>query len=243
VSYILTRKLAGELVCAAASASVRLAGRDSRDLFGPSIARGPTNQPCVALTFDDGPSEGTDAILEILDGYKIPAAFFVCGRNVRRLPQLTRAIAAAGHEIGNHTDSHVDLWFRSRSVIRGELQRTQAAVEDAAGIRPRLFRPTFGSRWFGLKDVLDEMSLLRVMWDTGGDDWNSNGSHTAEKIFSAAHHGSIICLHDGRGLLPRPNIKSTLDALNVLIPALLNRGLQFRSLAALLRISADPTKA
>jgi peptidoglycan/xylan/chitin deacetylase (PgdA/CDA1 family) len=81
------------------------------------------------------------------------------------------------------------------------------------------------------------------MWDTGGDDWNSNGSHTAEKIFSAAHHGSIICLHDGRGLLPRPNIKSTLDALNILIPALLNRGLQFRSLAALLRISADPTKA
>lgn len=232
IQYILTRKIAGELVCGFASASARLVGKNGSYFFGPSIVRGPSDRPSVALTFDDGPSEGTAPVLEILQRYKIPAVFFVCGQNVRRLPQLTQAIVSSGHELGNHTDSHVDLWFRSRRVIHSELLRAQRTIEDVTGVRPRCFRPTFGSRWFGLRAVLEDLSLQQVMWDTGGDDWDSAGHETGTRISTSAGHGSIICLHDGRGLLRDPSIQSTLDALNVMIPLLLDRGLQFRSLAS-----------
>ena len=232
VKYILTRKLAGEVVCGLGSAAARLSGKNGSYFFGSSIARGPSDHPSVVLTFDDGPSEGTERVLDILQRHKIPAVFFVCGQNVKRLPELTRAIVSAGHEIGNHTDSHVDLWFRSRSVLHGELLRTQSTIEEVTGICPRFFRPTFGSRWFGMRNVLKDLSLEQVLWDTGGDDWDSSGYDTGTRISASAGHGSIICLHDGRGLIRNPSIQSTLDALNTLIPVLLDRGLEFRSLAS-----------
>src|SRR5947209_7024384 len=74
----------------------------SASLFGASRWRGPRDQPAIALTFDDGPSEGTLRILEILDRHRIPATFFQCGANVERIPSIAREVAA-GHEIGNHS--------------------------------------------------------------------------------------------------------------------------------------------
>src|SRR5579884_315168 len=71
----------------------------SSQLFGPSVYRGPGRRRSVALTFDDGPSEGTLAILEYLDREGIKATFFQCGMNVRRLPQIAGQVAAAGHQI------------------------------------------------------------------------------------------------------------------------------------------------
>jgi hypothetical protein len=81
------------------------------------------------------------------------------------------------------------------------------------------------------------------MWDTGGDDWNSNGDYTAKRISDAVGCGSIICLHDGRALLRNPDIQPTLDALRLVIPVLLDKGLQFQSLSSLLDIPTDSKKA
>src|SRR5437868_1772723 len=80
-------------------------GRSSA-VFAPSVWRGPGTRRAIALTFDDGPSESTPAILEILAQYKAPATFFLCGANVDRLPAIAREIAAAGNEIGNHSYLH-----------------------------------------------------------------------------------------------------------------------------------------
>jgi peptidoglycan/xylan/chitin deacetylase (PgdA/CDA1 family) len=118
------------------------------------------------------------------------------------------------------------------SFLPADLWRTQRTIEDVAGVCPRFFRPTFGSRWFGLRAVLEDLSLQQVMWDTGGNDWDSAGHDVATQICMSTKQGSIICLHDGRGLIGNPNIQSTLDALNTLIPLLLDRGLEFRSLAS-----------
>src|SRR5690242_17118892 len=90
---------------AAVTAAHGIAGKSSQ-LFSPSVYRGPGTRRSIALTFDDGPSEGTLPLLEYLDKRRVKATFFECGMNVRRLPDVARQVVAAGHELGNHTWSH-----------------------------------------------------------------------------------------------------------------------------------------
>jgi peptidoglycan/xylan/chitin deacetylase (PgdA/CDA1 family) len=87
-------------------------GRSSR-VFGDSVWRGGNAAPQLALTFDDGPSESTPALLEILARHRIPATFFMCGRNVERCPSIARDAVAAGHEPGNHSHTHPRFDFKS----------------------------------------------------------------------------------------------------------------------------------
>src|SRR5450432_2062972 len=77
-------------------------GRSSA-IFGRSVWRGSPHRRAISLTFDDGPSESTPAILAILAQYHVPATFFQVGANVERLPSIARTVAEAGHVIGNHS--------------------------------------------------------------------------------------------------------------------------------------------
>src|SRR5689334_4287719 len=86
--------------CAAMAWSVR--GR-SAAVFGASHWRGPRDRRAIALTFDDGPSESTGKILDILEQHQVRATFFQCGANVRRLQSTTMEVHAAGQQIGNHS--------------------------------------------------------------------------------------------------------------------------------------------
>src|ERR1017187_3831137 len=94
--------LAGVGACASAFLAWAVRGRAS-SVFGPSVHHGPSGRKAIALTFDDGPSESTPCVLELLDKYQTPATFFQIGANVERLPEIARAVHAAGHEIGNHS--------------------------------------------------------------------------------------------------------------------------------------------
>src|SRR5947209_6202759 len=123
-------------------------GRAS-SVFAPSVWRGPGERRVLALTFDDGPSEGTPEILEILARYRAPATFFQCGANVERLPAVARAVAQAGHEIGNHSHTHPMFCLRTPSAIEEDLRRAQAAIEAHSGLRPVWLRAPYGVRWFG----------------------------------------------------------------------------------------------
>src|SRR6266404_616255 len=127
----------------AAFATMAVTGLTGRGVFNrkstllaPSIWRGPTDRPAIALTFDDGPSESTADILELLQRHRITATFFQCGANVRRLPQVAREVCAAGHEVGNHTDTHPRLPFKSPGFIYRELARAQETIEQVTGKRP-----------------------------------------------------------------------------------------------------------
>ncbi len=105
------------LLCCGAAAGLAYGVRGrSAQLFGPSSFRGAGQRRSVALTFDDGPSEGTLRLLEYLARENVPATFFLCGANVARLGRVARQVAEAGHEIGNHTYTHRRLCPRlSRS--------------------------------------------------------------------------------------------------------------------------------
>src|SRR5438105_4009800 len=116
-------------------------------LFGRAVGRGPTRERVAYLTFDDGPNPGaTEPILETLAASDVPAAFFLVGEHVRRFPKVARRVAAAGHEVGNHTLRHQKLHFRGPRRIREELERTHELIVDTTGRVPRSFRAPHGYR-------------------------------------------------------------------------------------------------
>ncbi len=225
------KALAGGAGVGLAAWAVR--GRSSQ-VFGPSVWRGPRGRRAVALTFDDGPSEATPELLEILEQNGARATFFQIGMNVERLPRVAREVAAAGHEIGNHTWSHRPLYLRGRAWIEGEVVRAQAAIAEAAGVDARLFRAPYGARWFGLRRAQARFGLLGVMWTAIASDWRLPPHAAAAKLLRAACNGAILCLHDGRERAPRPDVRSTLEAVRRLLPELRKRGFGFDTVSELL---------
>ena len=214
----------------AASFTYAVRGRSSR-VFAPSVYHGDRSRASVALTFDDGPSESTPALLEILAKQNIRATFFMCGRNVRRCPRVARQVAAAGHEIGNHTDSHPRLDFRSREFIYAEMALAQESIRQTTGVVPRHFRAPYGVRWVGMRRAQERLGLLGVMWTVIGCDWKWPAERVARMISTRAANGAIICLHDGRGTDRAPDIRATLEAVENVIPILKNRGFEFETVS------------
>jgi peptidoglycan/xylan/chitin deacetylase (PgdA/CDA1 family) len=223
-----------------ASAGLAYAVRfPASSILAPSVYRGARTRPAIALTFDDGPSESTPELLDVLKGFGVTASFFQCGVNVRRLPEITRAVAEGGHEIGNHTDTHPKLQFKSREFIHQELARAQDAIEGATGMRPKYFRAPYGVRWFGLREAQQRLGLLGVMWTTIALDWKWPSRRVIERVLDGAKNGAILCLHDGRGLARKPDIRATLEATREVLPKLMKRGYHFEKVSEIL----CPTKS
>jgi peptidoglycan/xylan/chitin deacetylase (PgdA/CDA1 family) len=220
---------------AAGAAAMAWAVRSPRsDVFGPSFWRGPRDRPAVALTFDDGPSESTPEILEILDRYGAPATFFQCGLNVRRLPGIARQVAAAGHEIGNHSYTHLLLSLRRAAMIEEEFAQAQQAILDTTGVEPVWMRAPFGVRWFGMRRAQRQLGLVGIMWTVIGYDWSLPSRVIAERVQQRTANGAIICLHDGRQLLERPDIRPTLEAVRILVPWIQEQGYRLETVSQLL---------
>lgn len=219
------------VACAALAYGVRY---PRSSWIAPSVYRGCRDRRSIALTFDDGPSESTPRILEILACYGIPATFFLCGVNVLRLPSVARRLGSAGHEIGNHTYSHDALHFRAPAAIYRELFDAQRAIEGECGVSPRLFRAPFGIRWFGLRSAQQRLGLTGVMWSVIGLDWKWPGRRVARRLLKRSGAGAIICLHDGRGIRPDPDISATVEALERAIPQWIDRGFQFETVTQIL---------
>jgi peptidoglycan/xylan/chitin deacetylase (PgdA/CDA1 family) len=146
---------------------------------------------------------------------------------VRRLPQVAREVASAGHEIGNHSDTHPYLCFKGAQAILDQLTRAQQSIGESTGITPRLFRAPYGVRWFGLREAQQRLGLLGVMWTAIGVDWKRTSQHVVSCLDHHARNGAIFCLHDGRIIEPRPDISVTLRAVEKLVPLLIGKGYHF----------------
>lgn len=221
------------ILSAAGGMAWAVRGRSSR-IFAPSVWHGDRSRRALALTFDDGPSESTPALLEILAEHKVPATFFMCGRNVRRRPQIAREVASAGHEIGNHSDSHPYLHFRSPEFIYGELALAQETIRKVTGRTPTLFRAPYGVRWIGLRAAQRRLSLSGVMWTVIARDWKWPAPRISRLLLRHASNGAILCLHDGRTTQRAPDIRATLDAVACVIPMLKERGFEFETVTRIL---------
>ena len=221
------------LAASAAFLAWAVRGR-SASVFGKSYWHGPRGRRSLALTFDDGPSERTPELLEILDRHRVPATFFQCGANVERLPAIAGEVRAGGHEIGNHSHTHPFLCFRSPAFIEDELRRAQDAIACHTGTAPEWFRAPFGVRWFGLGGAQRRVGLTAVMWTAIGYDWNSKVDVVVKRMSGRAGNGAILCLHDGRELRVKPDIGVTVESVRRLVPMLLDRGYQFETVSRLL---------
>ena len=153
----------------------------------------------VALTFDDGPhSEGTPAVLEALLERDAKAIFFLCGEQVEREPALVREIVAAGHTAAVHGHRHRNMLRLVPRTFVEDLERGIAAIEDAAGIRPELYRPPYGIFSFpGIAEV-KARGLEPLLWSRWGHDWRA--ARPPEAIAAEATEelrtGDVLLLHD-----------------------------------------------
>ncbi len=168
------------------------------NLLGPIIYRGNTGRPCVALTFDDGPSEPLTAeVLDLLERYNAPATFFVSGVNALAHPDLIARIAARGHLLGNHSYNHSPfLMLKTRRRLLFEITEAQAALESL-GIKTHVFRPPVGIINPKLPPLLDMLNLSLVTFSCrAGDAGNRRIQHLSRKILKNVKPDDIILLHD-----------------------------------------------
>lgn len=161
----------------------------------------PTGTERVALTFDDGPTpEFTPRILAILAAHGVRATFNVMGHNVRLHPQLLGEVAAAGHEIGNHTFNHLNLAGASPATTRTELVDAQDAIEQVIQRRATLLRPPHGQVTGALLRTAAELGLTTVLWSVDRLVPGVGTSAAVRRAMSTTiQAGDIVCLHDGLG--------------------------------------------
>jgi peptidoglycan/xylan/chitin deacetylase (PgdA/CDA1 family) len=202
--------------------------------FGRTVWRGRADTDAVALTFDDGPSDDTEAALDVLKSYDARAAFFMIGREVEKRPAVARRIVAEGHEIGNHSYTHPIYLFCTPARTRDELRRAQDAIARVTGVRPALSRPPCGVRTPAYFAAARELGLQTVQWTAAGFDWQRRSAREiAAFALKDVAAGSIILLHDGDSQLKNSR-RETVAALPLIIEGLRERGLRVAPLAEIL---------
>ncbi len=207
-------------------------------LFGRAIGRGSRAGRVAYLTFDDGPNPGaTEPILHTLETEGVPAAFFMVGEHVRRFPAIAQRVAAAGHEVGNHTLRHRKLHLRGPHTIREELESTHEIIADATGRAPRTFRAPHGYRNPFVTAATRRLGYTVFGWTFGV--WDSDVRVSAEEIRRRVGRklrpGAIVLLHDGDGYDAAGDRRPTAAALPGIIADARAAGYLFRPLAELVR--------
>jgi peptidoglycan/xylan/chitin deacetylase (PgdA/CDA1 family) len=180
----------------------------------------------VALTFDDGPHpRGTAAALEILARESQPATFFLVGEQVERYPSLAAEVASAGHEVGLHCHRHRNQLRLPPGAIADDMSRGEAAIAEACGRAPRLYRPPYGI--FSAAGLAIARRRYRpLLWTRWARDWSSRA--TAESIASRAtaslRPGDVILLHDADHYSTPDSWRRTIAALPQILETLASAG-------------------
>jgi len=228
-----TRRLALPALGAAAAAHALPAvlARGPARRLTPGLA-GQGRPGGVALTFDDGPDPlGTPAVLEALDDLGWRATFFLLGTQVRRHPDVARAVAAAGHEIAVHGDVHRNHLARTPWEIRRDLATATADIAGETGVRPRWFRPPYGVLSTGTLWAAADLDLQPVLWTAWGLDWRAGpADDVVAAIMRSLRDGGTVLLHDSDCTSRLGSWRSTLAALPLLAEELRVRGLAVRTL-------------
>lgn len=169
-------------------------------LYGPVRSRLPGTDPVVWLTIDDGPSEDTAAILDLLDAHAARATFFLVGNRAAARPELVREIARRGHGIGNHSRSHPQAWFWALGPrrLREEIEGCQRQLQAITGEAPRWFRAVVGHANPFVHAPLRDARLARVGWCARGfDAVDGDVARVLGKLEQGLSPGAIVLLHEG----------------------------------------------
>lgn len=202
--------------------------------FGPVVSQGDITGPRrLALTFDDGPNAAmTELILKRLEQAQVPACFFCIGRNVLAAPQLVQQADQAGHLLANHSFDHANTGaFHGRRYWLDQLTRTNAAIHDAVGLVPRLFRPPMGVKTPRVLHAPQQLGMVTVTWTHRGYDTRSTcADRMTRRLTHRLMPGSVLLMHDGAGAGRPYTNPALLDALPRVIDAAHEQGFTFARL-------------
>ncbi|MEG0050851.1 MAG: polysaccharide deacetylase family protein [Terrisporobacter sp.] len=214
---------------------------DYEDLI---IKNGNGNEKILALTFDDGPDEVfTPQILDILKKYNVKATFFVMGEKVQYNKKIIKREFDEGHEIGNHTYTHINVSKQSYNTILKEITNTQEAIKSVTGTQPKVFRPPYRSVSRDMCKIIKDKDMNIVLWSyVDAKDWQSPGAYSIVKsIEDGVQNGCIILLHDYNKI--RNSKSETVEALEIMIPDLLKKGYKFVTVSELIEHLEKDTPA
>ena len=153
----------------------------------------------VAISYDDGPSAYTPAVLNLLKKHRAHATFFQLGNQMAGRSAIQRRILAEGHSIGNHSWSHPVL-SGGGSLADSQIRATKSKIVSQTGFKPCVFRPPYGAKSTSLIGIARSHGLLTVNWDVDPSDWSRPGAGSiVSRVMSQVRPGSIILLHDGGG--------------------------------------------
>jgi peptidoglycan-N-acetylglucosamine deacetylase len=184
--------------------------------------------PGVALTFDDGPhAEGTPAALDALARAGAPATFFLVGEQVARNPRLAAEIVSAGHAVALHGFTHRNQLRLAPGVVREDLRRGAAAIEEATGVSPTMYRPPYGIFSAGGLRVVRAAGYAPWLWSRWGRDWRADATPEgiAAKATDDLGAGDVVLLHDADHYSAGGSHRRTAAALPLILEAVNRRGL------------------
>lgn len=203
------------------------------------FSKGSKYDKVISISFDDGPHpEYTNEILDILKTYNIKATFFVLGLHAEKYPDVIQRIVDEGHEIGNHSYSHIDMKKSNKKLIKSELEKTQNIIYSITNIKPTVFRPPYGNYNQNVLDEANLSNLQLILWTYYQDskDWSNPGVEViVNTTLSNIQNGDIILFHD----YIYKKESHTVDALKIIIPDLLNDGFNFVTISELMSISQE----
>jgi peptidoglycan/xylan/chitin deacetylase (PgdA/CDA1 family) len=203
-------------------------------LLGKARAPAEARPKLVALTFDDGPYPVvTPLLLQTLRDARVPATFFLIGRDAEQFPDLARAIAADGHEIADHTLTHPDLDRLADARVVAELRDGAASLERIAPdpAERQLFRPPHGRFTVATLRAAQSAGFDTILWSDDPGDWRAvTASALRDHLLAHAVAPEIVLLHSGR--------QATVAALPEVVGQFRRAGFTFVTVGALLRRSS-----
>lgn len=198
------------------------------------IARGSPEVKAVALTFDDGPSPYTWEIMSLLNRHRAHATFFVLGCHAAKYPKIIQALLRSGHEVENHSFSHIHFSQADAHAWEKEIGGTEGELALLGVKTCRLFRPPYSDYNTRLLNFLGHVHERAVLWSVDSGDWRGiSDVEIAANVLRGVHNGAIVVLHDSdeHGRADRRN---TVEALKILLPCLKSRGYKLVTVSELL---------
>lgn len=203
------------------------------------ITSGSKENKIIAISFDDGPHpKYTTQILDLLKEYDIKATFFVLGKHAELYPEIIKRQILEGHEIGNHSYSHVNMKKVSNKVIKEEYQKTQEIIYSISNTKPKIFRPPYGNYNNEIIKIVtnDDSSVILWTYYQDSKDWSNPGIDAIiNTTLSKIQNGDIILFHD---YVYKPE-SHTVEALKTILPQLIDEGYKFVTISELIDISQE----
>lgn len=220
----------GAAVCLAAAAALAIGGYGTAE---PAAAIVNENGPVIALTFDDGPyPKVTGHILDVLEKNGVCATFFVLGSRIEGHEDMLTRMDELGCEIGNHSFSHADLTRLSKADCQRELSDTDAEIRRVTGHEASVVRPPYG---YYNKTVMSAAERPLILWTVDTNDWRGKApGEIADYVIQQAKEGSVILMHDQQ--------TQTADAMEMIIPTLIEEGFRFVTVSELIRLTGGQCK-